>query len=274
MEPPLDLQHLVIPNHSSLGEISAAYSTLLRRFTLSQEDPPTRVIIQKYLQQLACSPLLSPHNGHFLIQTNTHISTGQPQDTFNISITSIQSYLGNAGIVPYDPLTFHPPSGSTPSHMIASLQLPTIPSSASHTPASSSTTSISNEDYVISSLHKIQKIFERKNFQRQNPSSTPIVKQNNLHCSFCGQHNHTKDECWLRGPQFQPKTMSQYTHQFNLKHGNKPPQPSTRRVPDFVKNLLQLLPIINRPTNSMPFKIPLRTVTQQTVTTRTSTLVP
>ena len=129
--------------------------------------------------------------------------------------------------------------------MIASLHHPTIPSdtssfsssdsSASHSPTLSSTTSRTNDEYIISSLNKIQKKLEKKHFQRQHSSSTPTIKQNNLHCTFCGQRNHTKDECWLRGPQFQPKTMSQYTHQFNLKHGNKPPQPSTRRVSNFVK---------------------------------------
>ena len=119
--------------------------------------------------------------------------------------------------------------------MIASLQRPTISSEILVCPILPPisqqpippTTTLRSHLYIKS---------KRKNYQRRPlPSTNPTVQQNNLQCSFCGQRNHTKDECWLRGPQFQPKTMGQYTHQFNLKHGNKPPQPSTRRVPDFLK---------------------------------------
>ena len=119
--------------------------------------------------------------------------------------------------------------------MIASLHTSNLHSDLSSDASSDSTTTFnqheeshSNDDFLIASLHKIQKRLENKQHQRR-PSVSFTVKQNNLHCSFCGQRKHTKDECWLRGPQFQPKTMSQYTHQFNLKHGNKPPTPSTRR---------------------------------------------
>ena len=48
-----DLQHLIIPNNSSLSEISATYSKLQRRFILTHQYPPIRLVVQKYLQQLA-----------------------------------------------------------------------------------------------------------------------------------------------------------------------------------------------------------------------------